>query len=179
MTANLNRAMKIKGWASRPKLEVIARLCKNARQIIEVGTYQGRSTRAMFDNAPPVMKMIVVDAWSFIERDIQITSRDKQAFIHNMQDVIDRIDIYHRFSHEAAEAIEAAYGLRFADLVYIDGGHDYETVKRDIALYRRFVKPHGILCGDDYHKRWPGVVKAVDESFKDVKVKHTIWYVMM
>jgi predicted O-methyltransferase YrrM len=174
---NLKRAMKIKGWSSRPKLHVLAQLCRHSRQIIEVGTYRGRSARAFFDNAPPAMKMIVVDAWAYNERGIQITSRDKQAFMSNLKDVMPRIDIYHHFSHEAADMIETAYGLRFADLVYIDGGHDYETVKRDIALYKRFVKPTGILCGDDYHKNWPGVVQAVNEAFGKPTVKSTIWHV--
>ena len=49
------------------------------------------------------------------------------------------------------------------DFVYIDGHHEYEFVKDDIANYYPLGKEGGILAGHDYCESWPGVVRAVDE----------------
>ena len=37
-----------------------------------------------------------------------------------------------------------------ADLIYIDGSHDYEDVSSDIQLYWQLLRPGGILFGDDW-----------------------------
>jgi hypothetical protein len=38
-----------------------------------------------------------------------------------------------------------------ADLVYIDAGHEYESVSQDIKLARHLVRPGGIMLLDDSH----------------------------
>ena len=38
----------------------------------------------------------------------------------------------------------------FFDWVYVDGSHDYDSVKSDLELYFPKVKPDGFLTGDDY-----------------------------
>lgn len=59
------------------------------------------------------------------------------------------------------------------DILYIDGGHEYNTVKSDISEYTRFIKPNGFLVMDDcatkfnlpngYFRGHEEVSKAVDE----------------
>src|SRR5947199_248547 len=49
-------------------------------------------------------------------------------------------------------------------LVYVDGLHTYEGVRRDIADWLPFVEPDGLVVFDDYaNPDWPGVARAVDE----------------
>jgi hypothetical protein len=53
-------------------------------------------------------------------------------------------------------------------LVFLDAGHDYESVKADILAWLPKVKPGGWIGGDDYGRDdgpnvWPGVKRAVDE----------------
>jgi hypothetical protein len=48
-----------------------------------------------------------------------------------------------------------------ADLIYIDGSHEYESVRQDVDLYWRLLDPFGVMLGDDYE--FPSVAKAVDE----------------
>lgn len=179
MKPNLDRALKIKGWATRKKLIVLARLAQNCQHIIEVGAYQGRSTRAMIDNAPWNMRMIVVDLWDYKYKGGRVTMQDFSVFLGNTRDVRNRITTYRMRSEFAPHHIERIDGLHFADLVYIDGGHEYETVQHDIEKYRQFVKPGGMMCGDDYHKSWLGVMKAVNAAFDKIKVEHTIWQVQL
>jgi predicted O-methyltransferase YrrM len=90
------------------------------------------------------------------------------------------------------------------DLVYIDGDHRFEAVRRDVAEARRLVRRGGVVCGDDlefqldevdaafaraqpnadwmldpqsgqgYH---PGVTVAVGESFGRVSAYGGYWLV--
>lgn len=68
-------------------------------------------------------------------------------------------------------AVLVADSRRAADLfpdgslamVFLDAGHDYESVKADIAAWLPKVRPGGWLGGDDYCDVWPGVKRAVAE----------------
>jgi len=42
------------------------------------------------------------------------------------------------------------YGIQ-ADLVYIDGGHEYESVSQDLKVFKDIVRPGGIMLLDDSH----------------------------
>jgi len=49
-----------------------------------------------------------------------------------------------------------------ADMIYIDGSHDYHDCATDLRDYWPLLRDGGILFGDDYAV-WPGVTRAVDE----------------
>ena len=65
------------------------------------------------------------------------------------------------------------------DVIYIDGNHRYEQVKKDISNSIRLIKGGGILSGHDYNlhlNRLRGVVKAVNEFFiPDMVFDDTTW----
>ena len=50
------------------------------------------------------------------------------------------------------------------DIVYIDGGHDYKSVALDIEYWLSFLKPDGIICGDNFTLEFTGVMRAVLDS---------------
>ena len=50
------------------------------------------------------------------------------------------------------------------DYVFLDGGHNYETVLNDLKCCNEVVKNNGIILCDDYDLTFaPGVKKAIDE----------------
>jgi hypothetical protein len=49
------------------------------------------------------------------------------------------------------------------DLIYIDGGHEYEAVSRDLNLYSKILNNKGVIVLDDYGTDWPGVNQAAHE----------------
>ncbi len=50
------------------------------------------------------------------------------------------------------------------DYVFLDGGHDYETVKNDLVCCREVIINGGTVLCDDYDLSYaPGVKKAIDE----------------
>jgi predicted O-methyltransferase YrrM len=52
------------------------------------------------------------------------------------------------------------------DFVFLDADHLYESVKQDIAVWYPKVRSGGIIGGDDYATKWPGVSQAVNEFFQ-------------
>ena len=53
------------------------------------------------------------------------------------------------------------------DFVFLDGGHDYDTVKNDLTCCREVVENKGTILCDDYNLSYaPGVRKAIDEYVK-------------
>ncbi len=63
--------------------------------------------------------------------------------------------------------MQAATVLRrndlLADLIHIDAAHEYGAARADIITWWPFVRPGGVLLGDEFMKEWSGVVKAVKE----------------
>ena len=65
------------------------------------------------------------------------------------------------------------------DYVFLDGGHDYETVKNDLNLCMEVINNGGTVLCDDYNLSYaPGVKKAIDEyvqnnSFKCEKLHNS------
>ena len=62
--------------------------------------------------------------------------------------------------------------LEKIDFVFLDGGHSYETVKKDLEILISKLKTGKIIICDDYDQTSYGVKKAVDElSLKVTEIK--------
>lgn len=60
-----------------------------------------------------------------------------------------------------------------ADLIFIDDGHTYDDVKRDLSMAYRHISKEGIVIVHDYERKgktwgYAGVAKAVNEVIPDV-----------
>lgn len=61
-------------------------------------------------------------------------------------------------------------------LVFIDGDHSEEGLRKDIEAWAPKVMDGGILAGDDYGDiHWPDVKRVVDELYPSHKVMGTTW----
>jgi predicted O-methyltransferase YrrM len=54
------------------------------------------------------------------------------------------------------------------DLIYIDGAHDYESVDKDISMFKPKVKKGGFISGHDYYS--PDVKNAVKKHFDEKNI---------
>ena len=58
------------------------------------------------------------------------------------------------------------------DYVFLDGGHDYKTVKNDLNCCIEVIKNNGVILCDDYNLSYaPGVKQAIDEYVKNNNYK--------
>lgn len=169
---------QVQGWNSYST--VFEQLVKESRPsvIIEVGTWLGASAINMgkiTKNLGLNTKIYCVDTWlgaeefwtSFHgtpERDLKLKNGYPQAYFdflsnvvqHNLQDIIIPVPNTSYIGY----LILKYYGIT-ADLIYIDGSHEYVDVKNDITNYFNLLNPGGVMFGDDYG--WVGVNAAVNE----------------
>jgi predicted O-methyltransferase YrrM len=79
-----------------------------------------------------------------------------------------------------ADHSTVALGRKDFDLIFIDGSHEYEDVKRDIAKWLPYLEKGGLMCGHDFDEPYEGVRRAVCEAFagKQITITDTIWAVI-
>ena len=177
---NLSRALATPGFMHEVELEYLAHIATTATAIAEIGSWQGRSTRAMADNTEG--RIWCVDTWAddaFGSAPAEQTSKPgwlMDAFAKNHSDTIasGKVTRVRATSALGAEIMRE----RTFDLIFIDAGHSYEDVKSDILAWRPLLREGGTLCGHDlypdgpYH---PGVKQAVAELIGDYSLNGTIW----
>lgn len=174
---DLRRAELIKKGIRSQGLRWLAEQAAGCQKIIELGSYHGRSARAMLDNSRA--HLWCVDTWDWRHNASQwkVTEEDYEAFFWNIVDVSERITILKMTTQDAFEYF-AEEELETFDMVFIDANHDYESVRAEILNYVLLLESGGLLCGHDYHNGREGVDRAVDELIG--KVVHeepdAIWW---
>ena len=139
--------------------ELILHLNETKAEIaVEVGVRDGYFSKFILDNTS-VKKLYAIDPW---EDNAELTQAEVsfQTCKNLLEQFGERSEMVKGYSPSAAEMFDD----NSLDFVYIDGLHDYESVKADIAAFYKKVKVGGIIAGHDYHLGdWPGVYNSVNE----------------
>ena len=182
------KATEIEGWMRYRELLWLSKMARRCSLIIEVGTWNGRSTCAMAERMKHgkiitidsfMMKGVPPGRWDIARKAYDALQEDPdyifKCALMNLSDFIKagRIEVIRGDSNEVHKKLGQYKGQ--ADLVFIDGSHDYESVKRDIINYLPFVKPGGLITGHDFGHQ---VQKAVEEMLPGYGVARntSIWY---
>jgi predicted O-methyltransferase YrrM len=173
---NIDKALTIDGWMYPMHLEWLAQQAATRMNIIELGSWVGRSTRAICDNTTGLVW--AVDMWA--EKDpFPNAELAYNMFLTNLADQISiaKLAIIRMSTDDAYEKyFKPNFGFPYFDMVFIDANHTYEYVKRDILNYQTLLRPGGLLCGHDLNHE--GVAKAVDEIFgADYRALEYLWWV--
>lgn len=150
------------------------RLPQNAK-ILEIGSFQGGSTLAMGHAiAGTDIELYCLDPWSnYINQDdFAMFKRSKVSddfriinnFIKNTAFIGENLRMLRGKTNAFARLLE---GKNF-DFIFIDGAHDYDSVRYDIKVAFSALKPGGFICGHDYHSEGHGVIRAVNELIAGV-----------
>jgi hypothetical protein len=175
--------MNIKGWFNFQDLysEMVEKHGDGAH-FVEIGTFMGKSASFMgveIHNSGKKIRFDAIDHFMGSRDEIEGPHRIakdgtlEERCRHNLAGLPD-VNIICADSETASRM----YANGSLDFVFIDAGHAYDEVKRDIELWIGKVKPGGVLAGHDYTTH-PGVKQAVDELLpKAVKVSRTSWMAM-
>ena len=148
--------------------------------IAEVGVWKGRSALNMVAycrNAGIRAEILCIDTWlgnpqHWLNREdpacydsLKIKNGFPQlywTFLRNVvdagaQDMITPIPMPSETAFYVLEQLKVSL-----DLVYLDAGHEYESVSGDLKRYWSLLRPGGVLIGDDYEPNWPGVMRAAN-----------------
>jgi predicted O-methyltransferase YrrM len=161
------------GEASCAALAALVRQTEGVNgSIIEIGSWEGRSTIALANAAHPEI-VHAVDTWEGSPGEISATlaaERDVFAtFESNVAALTERNVEVHRMGWREFFA-DWSGPIR---LVFIDAEHTYDEVAANIAAVAPFLEPGGIICGDDAHH--PPVAAAVVDAFPDAQTVATLW----
>lgn len=126
-------------------------------RLLEIGAYVGESTSIFCQHFESVT---TVDPHIEPNRKLANGAEVHNAFCLRMKPHAN-YTLIRKTSDDAFKELE---NQQF-DMVYIDGNHDYDYVKRDILNYQKIIKPNGFITGHDYKNGHAGVEKAVDECF--------------
>lgn len=184
--ADIDKARSIFGWMSDHELSWLAAQAKSHKIIVEIGSFQGRSTRALADNTLGVV--YAVDTWEGAPEQKALfpseTQDSMKMFMINMLDHIQAGRVFPLRGTSLHVAREISNEVK-PDMIFIDAAHDYESVKADIEAWLPKLAEGGLICGHDFGPNadvpsgevW-GVDQAVKESFPDViQGPGSIWYV--
>lgn len=162
------------GWLRAENERVLRRfLGPEVKTIVEIGTWLGLSARFMLDHAPNAT-LYAVDHWEGLpELEWQHIAPDPWAqFTRDCWNYRKRIVPVRMRS---SDGIEHLADRITPDLIYLDGGHDYEVVADDIRrIQARW--PGVLLIADDWD--WDGVRRAAEEAYgARLNVEGNCWWV--
>jgi len=108
--------------------------------IIEIGVYKGGMIRVWNKLLSDSGVYIGVDdnAWKLIPEVVRKYSSDKNKFV-----VMD--------SQKAVPEVSKVLNNQKADLLYIDGNHEWEYANNDYKAYKDFVSKSGVIALHDTH----------------------------
>jgi predicted O-methyltransferase YrrM len=124
-------------------------------QIVEIGSYQGRSAIVLARSAAPDVTVVAIDPHTGNDRGPQeihgsLTEgeRDHQAFLANLE----QAGVRERVRHVRAPSQEATDDVNGPiDLLYIDGAHRYRPARDDIRVWgARVIEGGTILIHDSF-----------------------------
>ena len=147
------------------------------KNIVEVGTaYAGNVYHLL--STVNIAELICIDPYIFYPAMPGFICQEEYDTLH--QFATDRLSPWPQAEICRMTSKEAINKLSTADIVFLDGSHDYEDVSWECEHYSKIIRPGGVLSGHDYNI-FEGVNKAVDEFSakigKPVQQLHgNIWY---
>jgi predicted O-methyltransferase YrrM len=159
------------------------------KHIVEVGSWLGKSTSVFGQYAKETGGLVLAVDWWQSNPDVGLCADGVyEQFRANMKELgIDDVVIPIRLRSDVASKLIKDLSI---DMVFIDGDHKYESVRQDISLWMGRVKHGGVMCGHDFesleydekyinqdvndHKHH-GVIKAVVETFNNVRYAERMW----
>lgn len=164
-------------WFGAASQDVLARLARSVEdvpgEIIEVGSWEGRSTVALANAVCP-RKVHAVDTWAGSPGEVSAelaSRRDVFAqFASNVQQWTRGNVVTHRMGwRQYAPKVDTVAFL------FVDAEHTYTEVFDNVTAFLPKLSPGAVVCGDDAHH--PPIQEALADLFgvENVTVEATVW----
>ena len=166
ITEAIEEAHKVDGWMSEPELQWLAEQALDKEVVIEVGAYKGKTT-VLFGNL--AQKVYTVDAWegNYFEGSTKTWEYNPDGenileIFHNNLSTLGVTGMVMPLQMRSDVAFEWLRENKImADMIFIDGDHEFPVVQQDMVAYKTLVKPGGVYCGHDVYA-WPDVESALN-----------------
>jgi hypothetical protein len=176
-------AAGIAGYMKLPELDWLYQKAQEMDSVVELGSWQGRSTYVLCEGCRG--KVYAVDHFlgspehqgMLKDGKLENGLTPEETFLRNVGK-FPHLVVLKGTSEQAHKHVTTQDTPFQADMVFIDAGHTYNDVKADIEMWGPLARK--IICGHDYSDPdYPGVKKAVDETFGDAVQQGagSIWWV--
>ncbi len=171
---------RIPGWFDLHKAIAVQQIVKQlapGATLVELGSFQGRSSVAIAAVLPPSSVLHCVDHFkgSVEHKDMKV---DLSNLAGSFQANIEAFGVNDRIRMLAMSTTEAAlrFQLESVDLILLDASHDFDSVNKDLDNWYPKLKHRGFLVCDDYEPAWPGVMQAIDAmGLKGELIARALW----
>jgi len=146
----------VNGWMTRGQAQALfaaGRRCPEHGTIVEIGSFQGRSTIVLALAAPATARIFAIDPHAGNDRGPEeidgfadAAADDHACFLANLAaaGVNDRVTHLRRFSDDAHTYVDGQL-----DVLYVDGAHRYGPARKDIRDWGKRVSDGGTLLIHD------------------------------
>ena len=156
------------GVTARNVCEVLKEIYQNEFKYIGIDLFS--SSNLLFDNKAKTLKYSKISNpfkffyFNFLRKE---NLNSKKAVSRLLKKFNNNISLYEGYSDKILNSIDISY----IDMVFLDGGHSYETVKKDLKILITKLKKNKIIICDDYDQKNFGVKRAVDEFRLEYKIE--------
>jgi predicted O-methyltransferase YrrM len=164
-------------WFDEPSCHALAELARSTEylrgDIVEVGSWEGRSTIALANAVYP-HTVHAVDTWQGSPGEISAdlaAERDVLAQFHTNVAAMTKGNVEPFVGDWRDYFAEHRQPIKF---MFVDACHTYDEVKDNIEAALPLLVSGGVLCGDDVHH--PPVRFAVLYLLPDARSVATLWF---
>jgi hypothetical protein len=157
----------------------LANLIKESgyKNIIEIGTAYAGNAYHLLSNVE-IDKLTCIDPYVFYPAMPGFTCQKEYDTLFEF--ATNRLKPWSHAHILKTTSLHARPYFSFADLVFLDGNHDYSDVISECESYSQIIRAGGVLSGHDYNI-FEGVNQAVDEFSYQLNKKvnllpGNIWY---
>ena len=156
------------GVTARNVCEVLKEIYQNEFKYIGIDLFS--SSNLLFDNKAKTLKYSKISNpfknfyFNFLRKE---NLNSKKAVSRLLKKFNNNISLYEGYSDKILNSIDISY----IDMVFLDGGHSYEVVKKDLKILITKLKKNKIIICDDYDQKKFGVKRAVDEFRLEYKIE--------
>ncbi|MEM3433754.1 MAG: class I SAM-dependent methyltransferase [Candidatus Methanomethyliaceae archaeon] len=164
-------------WLNEHEIPALAKYAASVKgNIVEIGCAYGGSTVVFLLNMNPDAHLYSIDAFvpdsmgGFCAHEYECRNAVREALRRMKRpDLLKKWTLLKRYSHDVVKQWDKKIGLLF-----IDGSHHYDDVKRDFQEWSPFVLPNGFILLHDsrreesapediFARGWPGPTQLADE----------------
>lgn len=175
---------ELDGMLSLKEAAWLYRHARGVRRIVEIGSYRGKSAIIMARGSGGVARITAIDP--------HMVGNDNPRFGFDhadraaLQAAAERCGVreqIHEMVMTSRQALDQWDGSPI-DLLWVDGDHSEEAARFDLEAWGAFVSPGGTIAAHDYGPRFPGVIRAWDQTITrergwgpTKKVRSLVWSV--
>lgn len=133
------------------------------KNIFEIGTFEGRTTRNIYENAEPGTSIVTIDLPPGEER---LSAGNPTGYL--VRPLVEEGKIVQLYGNTLNFDFTPYFGKQ--DFVFVDAGHRYENVKNDSRIAAKLIRQSekGCILWHDYG-RFDGLTRAVNEFAREEK----------